>query len=703
MKEVKKDILWRVYLIYLFVLIFGFVVIGRIFYIQFIEGNEWRNKAKEETIKYINIEAIRGDICSSDGSLLASSIPIYEVHLDLASSAITKEVFNKNVDSLAQSLSNHFKDKSKAEYKAELVNARKLKMRYYLLKRNILYEDLKKLKTFPLLRLGRYSGGFIVIQKTKRELPFKNLAARTIGFERESYYVGLEGAYTTKLAGVSGKRLMQKIANGIWMPLTDDNEIEPKNGNDVYTTLDINIQDVAENALRKQLVKSEADHGSAILMEVETGEIKAIVNLTKNGNGDYEEKYNYAIGESLEPGSTFKLVSVVAALEDNLANINDIVETGNGSYQWGDIPMYDSHVIGNGSITIKTAFEQSSNIGISKLIYRCYARNPQKFIDRIYSMGLNKLLGIEINGEGKPEIKSTKSKEWSSVSLPFMSIGYEVRLTPLQILTFYNAIANNGKMMKPMFVKTLRSMGKIVETFNPVVLNPKICSKSTIDKVKLLLEGVVENGTAKNINNSVYKIAGKTGTAKENKNSINNDKAKYRASFVGFFPADNPKFSCIVVINNPNGEYYGSAVAAPVFKEIADKVYATRLEMPNKIIDTSKLCPLPFVKSGYQKDLIKIYSTINYSTINNDNAEWVICSSKNTSVKFDKKHFNMNSVPDVVGLGVKDAIYLLEKTGLKVKVVGKGIVTSQSLTSGSKVVKGNEITIMLSIKEIAEK
>jgi len=498
MKEIKKDILWRVYLIYVFVLIFGFVVIGKILYIQFIEGDEWRTKAKEETIKYINIEAIRGDICSSDGSLLASSIPIYDVHLDLGSSTLTKEIFNKNIDSLAFCMANVFKDKSKNEYKAEIIAARKLKMRYFLLKRNILYEEMNKMKTFPLLKLGRYSGGFIVIQKTRREMPFKNLAARTIGFERENYYVGLEGAYTSKLSGISGKRLMQKIAGNIWMPLTDENEVEPKNGNDVYTTIDINLQDVAENALKKQLLKSEANHGCVVLMEVETGEIKAIVNLTKNNNGDYEETYNYAIGESSEPGSTFKLVSIVAALEDNLINVDDIVETGNGSVQWSDLTLKDTHVIGNGSISVKTAFEQSSNVGISKLIYKCYSRNPQKFIDRIYKMGLNKPLGIEINGEGKPDIKNTKSKNWSAVSLPFMSIGYEVRLTPLQILTFYNAIANDGKMMKPMFVKALKNMGKIIENYQPIVLNPKVCSINTINIVKKLLEGVVENGTAKN-------------------------------------------------------------------------------------------------------------------------------------------------------------------------------------------------------------
>jgi cell division protein FtsI (penicillin-binding protein 3) len=623
MKDIKKDIVWRITLTYVLVLLFGFVVIGRIVYIQFFEGEKWRKKAKEETLKYINIDAIRGDICSSDGSLLASSIPIYEIRLDLGSKSITKDVFNKSVDSLAYCLAELFKDKSKSEYKEELVTARKIKERYYLLKRNISYACLKQMKSFPLLKLGRYGGGFIVIPKTSREMPFKNLAARTIGFEREDYFVGLEGAYTTTLSGITGKRLMQKIAGDIWMPVTDENEIEPKNGSDVYTTIDINIQDVAENALKKQLLKSEADHGCAILMEVETGEIKAIVNLTKNSKGDYNETYNYAIGESLEPGSTFKLVSVIAALEDNLTDINDIVETGNGFYQWGDIPMYDSHVIGNGFNTVKTCFEQSSNIGISKIIYKCYSKNPQKFIDRMCSMGLNKPLGIEINGEGKPDIKNTKSKNWSSVSLPFMSIGYEVRLTPLQILTFYNAVANNGKMMKPMFVKTLRSLGKIVKTYEPVVLNPKICSKKTIEKVTKLLIGVVENGTAKNINNAVYQIAGKTGTAKEifKKNAENNEKAKYRASFVGFFPAHNPKYSCIVVINNPNGEYYGSAVAAPVFKEIADKVYATRLEMPNQITDTSKLSPAPVIKYGYMKDLVKIYKTLNYKTKSIDNVQ----------------------------------------------------------------------------------
>ncbi|MCK4639399.1 MAG: penicillin-binding protein 2, partial [Bacteroidales bacterium] len=423
-----------------------------------------------------------------------------------------------------------------------------------------------------------------MIPKTIRKMPFKELAKRTIGYEnkKENLFVGLEGAYSEYLEGKKGKQLRQRICNGDWKPIQDENEIEPQNGKDIITTIDINIQDVAENALLEHLKEHKAFQGCAILMEVETGYIKAIANLQYDSSDNkYKESYNYAFAENVEPGSTFKLASMIAVIEDRKVNLSDTIDTGDGWIVYYNRTMRDAYKIRDGKITCREAFEKSSNVGVSMIIWDAYKKNPEKFVEHLYDMSLNKPLGIEFQGEGHPFIKHPKDKKiWYGTTLPWMSVGYEISLTPLQILTFYNAVANGGKMVKPMFVKEIRQTGKTIKTFKPVVINKSICSKRTIDTVQSLLEGVVERGTAKSLNNSIYKIAGKTGTAQiANKNKGYN-KGFYNASFVGYFPADDPKYSCIVVVNKPSGgKYYGSSVAAPVFKEIADKVYATQLDI----------------------------------------------------------------------------------------------------------------------------
>ena len=701
----KKDIVWRVALVYFGVLLFAIFIIAKVIYIQFVEGSTWIEKAKTLTLKNITIQPNRGDILAHDGKLLASSVPYYEIRMDLKSKALLNEVFSKNIDSLAFCLSNLFLHKSKNAYKKELQEARKRGERYYLIKRKVNYTQLKKLKQFPIFRLGRYKGGFIYKQENERIQPHINLASRTIGYLNKGMsgnIVGIEGAYDHYLKGVVGIRLKRKLSGNVWIPVNDKNEVEPKDGKDVITTIDVNIQDVAENALLNQLKKHNAHHGTAVLMEVETGEIKAIVNLEKDKNGNYKELYNYAIGESTEPGSTLKIAALIVALEDGYFDLDDTIDTGDGVIYYYDKKLSDTKKGGYGKITVQQAFEISSNVGVSKIITQYYKGREHEFINRLYSMNLNEKLGVEIKGEGAPDIKYPNDKLWSGISLPMMSIGYEIRLTPLQILTFYNAIANNGRMVKPKFVKAIQFHGEIIETFDTELINPSICSFSTIRKVKKVLEGVVENGTAKNLKNTNYKIAGKSGTAQianEKYGYKNEFKVSYQASFVGYFPADKPKYSCIVVVNSPsNSVYYGNLVAGPVFKEIADKVYAANLDIHEEFIAQEKnFVDLPYSKNGHKNELDIILNNLGIERqINNVNSEWVITTKRDTFIEYTQLNIKENLVPNVKEMGVKDALFLLENAGLEVEVKGRGKIKSQSILPGTRIKKGDKIIIEMS-------
>ncbi|MCH7534607.1 MAG: hypothetical protein IH948_02480, partial [Bacteroidetes bacterium] len=450
MTKSKKDILWRIYLVYFLTCLFCLAIISKIVMIQFVEGEELRAKGKILSRRIVDIQAVRGNIYDCNGNLLATSLPIYEVRMDLNSDALTDEVFNENIDSLCIRLADFFKSKTALEYKVELVTARRKGARYHLIKRNVRHNELKTLKTFPLFRKGKFKGGFIYIQRNKREKPFRMLAHRTLGYSRENAgNVGVEGAFDEELKGVSGSRLMQKISGGIWKPINDENEIQPQDGYDVFTTIDINIQDLAYEALLRQLEKQEADHGCVVVMEVKTGEIKAIANLSKGTMGKYYEKYNYAIGERDEPGSTFKLASVIALLEDGYVDPDDSVDTEDGSTQFYDYIVHDSKPGGHGTISFQQSFEKSSNVGISKLVEDSYGKNPEKFIAQLRKMHLDRKTGIEILGEEEPVIIDVNSDDWSGTTLPSMAIGYSTRFSPLQILTLYNAVANQGKMVKP--------------------------------------------------------------------------------------------------------------------------------------------------------------------------------------------------------------------------------------------------------------
>jgi len=676
------------------VLVGMLAVLARVLQIQVIEGDEWRKKSENLTIDYRTIDAVRGNIYAIDGSLLATSVPKYEVRFDPNADAISDVFFNENIDSLAWSLANLFQDKSASAYKVELTNARLKNKRYYLIRRNVKFTELKAMRDFPIFRRGRFHGGFIYVQQNRRQLPFRVLAARTIGYDRENGgSVGLEAAYGKELAGISGKRLEKKIAGGTWMPLSDSDDIDPQDGYDLVTTIDVNIQDVAEAALLRQLEEQQAGYGCVVLMEVETGYVKAIANLTKNvKTGKFFETQNLAVGAVSEPGSTFKLASLLVALEDNKIRLTDTVNM-TGTYKFYDRTLHDSKVGGYGKNTIQYAFEKSSNI-FAKIIDDNYRTNPQEYIDGLVDLGLRDKLGLDIIGEGEPKLKNANLKEgFSGVTLSSMAIGYEVEITPLQTLALYNAVANNGRLMKPQFVKEIVRDGEVLQSFEPVVLKERIASKINIRLVKRALEGVVERGTAKNIRALGFKIAGKTGTAKIAKDGRYNTN-NYQASFCGYFPADNPKYSCIVVIQGPTKNIYGAVVSGTVFKEIADKIYANGLGNFNKVEEQSN--KMPYSKNGYRTELGKVMKTMGVPV--NDKAgdyDWVKTQTGESSVDFFVQKIKNGIMPNVVGMGLGDALYLLESKGVSVEVKGSGIVAKQSVLVGRKIIEGQLITLEL--------
>lgn len=704
----KKDILWRMALVYFGILVFAVMIVGKLIYIQFAEGSMWQEKASRMTIRDITIEPNRGDIYAAGNRLLATSMPYYEIRMDLRAAGLTDRLFNNNIDSLSVALAAMFRDKSTAAYKNELIRARQEWKRFHLIRRRVSFDQLKEIKKFPLFRYGQNTGGLIVIQDNQRIQPHGNLASRTIGYTTKGTsgnVVGIEGAYDHHLRGVAGLKLMQRISGNAWMPVNDRNEVDPRDGIDVVTTIDVDIQDVATNALLRQLMTHRAHHGTAILMEVQTGEIKAIANLQRNSRGGYSETYNYALGESTEPGSTFKLMSLVVAMEDGYVSLEDSIDTGKGEVFFYDQRIADARQGGYGKLSVREVFELSSNVGVSKIIDRFYRGREQEFINRLYRMKLNEKSGVEIRGEGTPDIKYPGDNLWSGISLPMMSIGYEVRMTPLQILTFYNAIANNGKMVRPKFVTALKYHGEPIERFPTQVINPSVCSPGTVKSARKMLEGVVESGTAMNLRNANYRIAGKTGTAQianEKYGYKMNSLVSHQASFVGYFPADNPRYSCIVVVNSPsNNVYYGNLVAGPIFREIADKVYATSLDMhePFKVKMSISHDP-PYSKSGNVKDLNRVFREfgIPYKHDSRE-SEWVSTVRRDSFVELNERKILDKLVPNVVDMALSDALYLLENSGLQVEVSGRGKVNAQSLRPGTLASRGQKVVLEMSINK----
>ncbi len=707
--SIKKDILWRVGVVYVFVVLMGLSIIGRIVWLQFAEHDKWSVNSAIAPVKEVPIEANRGDVYSSDGKLFAVSVPYYDIRMDMTVDSLTDEVFYNHLDPLSHSLSGLFGDKTWLEYKRNLLKARQNKSQYYLVKRAASYDQMLKAKNFPIFNRGRFKGGVRFIENSRRVRPNGYLAARTIGstnLREGGNVVGLEGAYDAELKGREGMKLFKRLNGDIFVPLLDENELDPEDGMDILTTIDLNIQDVAERALYNQLSRLNAHHGTAVLMEVETGDIKAIANLERSSSGGFWESVNFAIGESTVPGSTFKTASLMVAMEDGLIDINDSVDIGKGITHYYGVKVEDSDRSETGKISVKRALEISSNVGITKIITDSYKGKENDFIQGLYDLGLNQKLGVEIRGEADPFIKSKDHSSWSGVSLPMMSMGYELTLTPLQILSFYNGIANDGKVMKPRFIKEINYHGSTVKRVQPEVLNSSLCSHSTLKKVRAMLNGVVEQGTADNLKNHYYTIAGKTGTAqipdKETGYRVKS-RVTYQASFVGYFPADNPKYTCIVVINSRSNDiYYGRIVAGPVFLEIANKVYSTKLEMHEPVNSRNNpvITEAPFSKSGYYKELNYALSKLNMTIEAKVGiGPWVKSHSVCDTVQLYSLTIVDNLAPNVVGMGLKDAVYLLESKGMKVKINGRGTVRSQSLSPGSLYTSGQTVNLQMSLRD----
>ena len=663
MATTEKSILNRMYFVAGCLFLFAIAVGVKLLNIQFVHGEHYKELAEERTLKNFKIPANRGNLYDVNGNLLATSVPKYDVRFDAVT--VSDKNFEENIGPLSESLSRML-GRPASYYSQKLRAARVNRQRYVLIARNLGYSEYMKMREFPMFNLGAYKGGMITEQSTVREHPLGKMGERTVGYERRDengYFtrVGLEGAFSNYLRGTDGRRLKQKIAKGQWKPISDNNELEPRDGYDVVSTIDVNIQDIAHHSLLRQLEYFEAEHGTVVVMETATGEIKAMSNLGRTKEGTYFEKRNYAVYEAHEPGSTFKLMAMVAALEDKVIDTSQVIDTEKGVVRYYGRPVRDSHHGGYGKISAAKAFEVSSNTAFTKMITEGYKNDPSKFVDRLYSMGLNQKIGLEIKGEGSPRIPHPQDKSWNGLSLPWMAFGYGVSITPLQTLTFYNAIANDGEMIKPRFIKEVKDRDKPIITMEKQVINPSICSVETAKKVRAMMKKTVERGTAANIYTENFSMAGKTGTCQT---EYWIEPGRYIASFAGYFPAENPKYSCIVVIHKPNRRkgYYGNIVAAPVFKDIARKIYT----------DTPVMDELESLEVNDEK--VKDDFEQYYTKIQNEKL----------------------LMPDVTGMPAMDALSILENLGLEVRLNGKGVVKRQSVSAGQKLKNKQTVKLELS-------
>ncbi len=705
--QIKNEILIRIYVVLSVIILFALILFLQAVKISIFEKDKWLAKAEQYQYSNKKVSQDRGNILSHDGSLLSTSLPYYDIRFDPLTQSITDEIFWRNIDSLSWCLATYVDNTyTPGGMREKLMESRKNGDRYVLIKKNASHLELERIKKFPLFNRGRYRGGLIVEKRPKRERPFGILARRTIGIVREgANAIGLEGRYDKVLGGEAGERLMRKIKglNGetIWIP-ADDYTYNFESGKDIKTTIDINLQDITEEALKRGLQKHNGEFGTAIVMEVETGAIRAIANLGKTEDG-WWEKYNYAIGRGIEPGSTFKLASAMALLEDNLIDLDDTIQIFQGKHEFYDEEMVDASYHALDETTFRHVFEISSNVGIALTIDEKYKNNKSQFVNRLKDFNLDLPTGIEIDGEVAPFIKDPENEDddWSGITLPWMSIGYELTLTPLQLLTFYNAVANDGRMMKPYLVDEIMQYGETHKKFNPTVIDKSIAKESTIRKAKELLEGVVSEGTAKKLKTTLYNFAGKTGTAQVNYSKRRGQKLKHQASFAGYFPAEEPKYSIIVLINDPkNGSYYGSDVAGPIFREIADKAYSSKFEiqppMNQEVKPGWRTYSLPDMNVGEKDELAFLLRDLEIPfSDHSDNQSWSIIRSASDTLSLQSRNLNSETIPNVKGMGLRDAIYILENRGLKVTVSGLGKVKKQSIPAGRKI-KGQTVHLTMS-------
>jgi cell division protein FtsI (penicillin-binding protein 3) len=694
-------ILVRVFVALGLVVAIAFAIFYQALSLQLNEKDKWEAVSAKQSTRMATVKAVRGNILASDGRILATSVSKYELRWDFNLPGL-KDRLPQKIDTLALLFSQNIKDSRYKKTKDQWKNSMKKWFNsgngYQLVAKDVDYELIKQMKTWPLIKRGKYKSGLITHETTKRVRPFEGLARRTIGDLRGLNKIGVENYYDSFLRGKNGKRLEQRTQSGDWKPLTDTEDSKQQNGYNIITTLDIEMQDVAEQALRRTMIENNAKTGTVVLMEVKTGAVKAIANLTKNRNGDYVDIDDYSINDASDPGSTFKLISYMALLEDGFVKPEDSVDINWGKAQFYDRTMVDAGIPSRTKYTVQECFERSSNVGIATLIQKHYGSNPAKFIARIKQTGVEKVTGIDLVGERKPRITTPEDGSWSGISLPWMSIGYENAITPLGMLSVYNAVANNGKYMRPYLVSEIQSRGKTIHKYEPVVKEEKICSDATLAKLRKMLEGVVQNGTAKNLKNLSFSIAGKTGTAQiaTRKGYLKN---AHKASFAGYFPADKPKYACIVVINEPrNGAYYGSLVAGPVFGEIADKIYAHSMDI-HPIANLKRTSQTPIVKNGYRQDIKDVLNKLgissNTASREDSESEWVRSTKKDKYLLLSRQDYASNKIPNVYGMGLRDALFLLEERGLKVEVRGYGKVSSQSLLAGANIIKGSNILINL--------
>ena len=708
---------WRVLLVYLAFLLFGIAIVVRIFQIQTVQRTELLEQARKVDIRIDTVSADRGNIYSKNGTLLATTVPLYNIHFDYT--AVSEETLNKYIDALTDSLALMFRDHPKSYFEKQLRRGRREKDRYVEIARDLRIDEYERLRTFPLFNKPGYSSGLNVEKRMIRERPYGILAQRFVGRTEKTNpenphlkgVVGIEGQYDSILNGTEGYQLMRRVSGGQRIQIPSSINMDPKSGCDVYTTIDVELQDVAEEALLRCLIENEAEKGCVIMMDVETGFVEVMANLQYNPNTKkYEERWNVALGQSMEPGSTFKAITMTALLENdpnfNIHRVLDLGPTTTWTYVWYSkngkghaFHVRDSHHVKGGKPTVEEAFWESSNIAFSKLVVEYFEKEPDKFIDLIYKTKINEPMNLAWKGEeSKASIKSPVSRMWSFTSLPSMAMGYELKVTPMVLLTYYNAIANNGRMMKPQFVREIRRGDEVVKTFEPVVINERIASERTVKTLQSLLRGVVENGTAKALNICPFPIAGKTGTAQISTGSGYNKK-NYTASFVGYFPADKPKYSCAVIIINPmGGKYYGASVSAPVLKDVAEKVYATRLGVQDVTDSIPANCDR-YTKASmaYYDDVASYCDMAGVRMVDADlGSEWVkVNEGNNGRVNIQNVEIDDETVPDLTGMNVMDAVFFIESMGWKAEFTGKGLVESQSVKAGTRLEHGKTIILKL--------
>lgn len=693
----RRAILLRAYLVFGLALIFGISVLIAAARLQLGSDAKFSATLKEKNQRVVDVPAIRGNIYAADGSLLATSVPRYNMIMDAWAEGLTNDIFKSKVDSLSRLMAIQFKEKTAEGWKAYFTDLRKRKVRYAMVRKDLGYNVVKVMKKWPLINLGRFKSGIWWDEQGKRLYFMGELAKRTVGYSKQGVFVGLEGAFDSLLRGVDGKRMEQRMPGNVWRPVHVGNFTDPLNGYDIVTTLDVNLQDVAQSALGRVLAENEAEHGCAVVMEVSTGAIKAIANLKRGNDGTYSEVQNYAVDEFSEPGSTFKLVSTLALLEDGYCKPTDSVDVNWGKTTFYGEVMEDASKPNKRILDLRESFEKSSNVGISKLVVKHYTKDPQKFINHALDLGLNIKPDFDIKTSNNPRIKTKKSADWYPTVLPWMSIGYETKISPLQMLTLYNAVANNGKMVKPYMVSEIHKEGLLVKKTETVVMKEKICNDETLKALRSMMEGVVDHGTATNLKNENYTVAGKTGTAKIAKGK-KYEEGSYKASFVGYFPAENPQYTVIVVINEPRkGKYYGALVAGPVFKEIADNIYSSSVKL-HPTLPTAATANMPGVLNGnltWSKTVMNSLGISSHTDTGGTNSPWVKTRTDEYSIALAPIKTTQNSVPDVTGMGLRDAILLLENRKLTVTFDGYGRVTHQSLKAGTVIGPGNSIHLTL--------